>query len=1071
MASGVLNFDVGNKITGVNVIDGHLLFTDNRNEPRKINIARFRDDGDHTSGTTQIYGRTFQDRDITVIKTHPSKAPTIAITSTDADDTVFEDVLPRLSYRWHFKDNEHSPFAPFSMPVFQDLGALDDSSEDRFKELFESGDIPTIKNIVSEFTVTVPCDVPDIISVDLLYTESISSTVYIAETKDVTSTDITTGTISFTVNSRNFFKALPASQLNRIFDEVPRRAKAQDIVGNRVIYGNYLEGYNNPTITATLGTTNQSKGTAVTGVRTNSAYNVGVAFIDEHGRMGGLMDIGQVETPFYNADPIKLTAQLSGVAPTWAKKFRYYVKDTSGPRYNIKSFAAFDNQGSIDTNEVWLAIASEDVNKVQEGDTIYRRAYQRINTFTGYAAGGVPAAFGQPSPSLLPIETYNKRKVLEVKSEAPESVKYGIVDDRLATRLDAATSITHYGLDLSTGWYQSARTPITGDMQLAFSGTTLLSQINDELGESKIVYVALGGVTGEKYRVTGAEEMKWGNQGTNAGTLIKLATPLNPASTTAATSTSDVTLYSTKFVDEDLRALDGKFFIRTTKEPIAGTSTAGGIGTDYNKAITWPHLLDETAMTNNGVSVDFFTVEASEDSNLDLYWEASEDYELTNDATSEFGALNTIEWVNCIQLAKNATSSPFLDVDKILDQFNSVSFGKGVRVNTPIDDPSAQRNKHKLIFSGIINPNTRTNRLNEFITADGITKDINPKYGEIQKLYAQDDLIVFCHDKVVKVLANKDALFNADENVNLIATPNVLGQAIAYKGNYGICDNPESFAVYGFNIYFTDRHRGCVLQLTPINGQINDISKRGMRDFFRDRLTTATSCIGSFDEYSGKYILSIQGYNPGAGLIDTPNFLPGESGVSNANLTIGYHANGDQSGWTSRYSFIPEWGISTLGKYYTFNGGQCWLHHDGTAAHNNFYGTQYNSEVQFIFNDNPTASSEWVSLNYEGTPGWDCVGIEADQEDGVTSSVDILDSKWFKKEGKYFAPITGEEITYALVASGVPDADGNYPLQDTGQKHPKAGVKGFFNKVRLRNSETTKQELFAVSAEYYISSQ
>ena len=180
MASGVLNFDVGNKITGVNVIDGHLLFTDNRNEPRKINIARFRDDGDHTSGTTQIYGRTFQDRDITVIKTHPSKAPTIAITSTDADDTVFEDVLPRLSYRWHFKDNEHSPFAPFSMPVFQDLGALDDSSEDRFKELFESGDIPTIKNIVSEFTVTVPCDVPDIISVDLLYTESISSTVYIA---------------------------------------------------------------------------------------------------------------------------------------------------------------------------------------------------------------------------------------------------------------------------------------------------------------------------------------------------------------------------------------------------------------------------------------------------------------------------------------------------------------------------------------------------------------------------------------------------------------------------------------------------------------------------------------------------------------------------------------------------------------------------------------------------------------------------------------------------------------------------------------------------------------------------
>ena len=258
---------------------------------------------------------------------------------------------------------------------------------------------------------------------------------------------------------------------------------------------------------------------------------------------------------------------------------------------------------------------------------------------------------------------------------------------------------------------------------------------------------------------------------------------------------------------------------------------------------------------------------------------------------------------------------------------------------------------------------------------------------------------------------------------------------------------------------------------TPINGQINDISRRGMRDFFRDRLPSANYCFGSFDAYSNKYILSIQGYDASLGLIDTYNMLSGEQGVSNANLTIGYHANGEQSGWTSRYSFIPEWGISTLGKYYTFNGGQCWLHHDTDALYNNFYGTQYNSEVQFIFNDNPTASSEWVSLNYEGTPGWDCVGIEADQEEGITSSVDILDSKWFKKEGKYFAPITGEEITYSLVPGGSPDSEGNYPLQDTGQKHPKAGVKGFFNKVRLRNSETTKQELFALSAEYYISSQ
>jgi len=404
-------------------------------------------------------------------------------------------------------------------------------------------------------------------------------------------------------------------------------------------------------------------------------------------------------------------------------------------------------------------------------------------------------------------------------------------------------------------------------------------------------------------------------------------------------------------------------------------------------------------------------------------------------------------------------------VDKYIDRFNGVSFGKGVRVNTPLEEIGAQRHKNKLIFSGIINPNTKINRLNEFIKADGIQKDINPKYGEIQKLYAQDNLFVFCHDKVVKVLANKDALYNADESANLIATPNVLGQAIGLNGEYGICDNPESFAVFGFNIFFTDKHRGKVLKLTPINSQINDISKLGLRDFIRDRIISASELIGSYDEYSNKYMLCIKGYDSSLGLIDQYNMLDGEEGTENADMTIGFYDNGQQSGWTSRYSFIPEAGISTIGKYYTFKEGKCWAHHDGSVAHNNFYGVQYYSEIQFIFNDNPTASNEWVSLNYEGTEGWDCVVIDADQEDGIMTSVDILDGKWFKKEGKYFGAITGEESIWRLVDGAQPDEDGNYPVQDTGQKQPKAGVKGFFNKVTFRNNETTKQELFAISAE------
>ena len=50
---------------------------------------------------------------------------------------------------------------------------------------------------------------------------------------------------------------------------------------------------------------------------------------------------------------------------------------------------------------------------------------------------------------------------------------------------------------------------------------------------------------------------------------------------------------------------------------------------------------------------------------------------------------------------------------------------------------------------------------------------------------------MFTEDKVLKVLANKDAVFNADGNPQLVATNRVLGDATPYAGDYGISTNPE----------------------------------------------------------------------------------------------------------------------------------------------------------------------------------------------------------------------------------------------------------------------------------------
>ena len=45
-------------------------------------------------------------------------------------------------------------------------------------------------------------------------------------------------------------------------------------------------------------------------------------------------------------------------------------------------------------------------------------------------------------------------------------------------------------------------------------------------------------------------------------------------------------------------------------------------------------------------------------------------------------------------------------------------------------------------------------------------------------------------DKVLRIQANKDALYNADGNMQITATYNVLGQAIPFVGEFGISKNP-----------------------------------------------------------------------------------------------------------------------------------------------------------------------------------------------------------------------------------------------------------------------------------------
>ena len=215
----------------------------------------------------------------------------------------------------------------------------------------------------------------------------------------------------------------------------------------------------------------------------------------------------------------------------------------------------------------------------------------------------------------------------------------------------------------------------------------------------------------------------------------------------------------------------------------------------------------------------------------------------------------TLPWFNAYSFGNGVESN------RIRDDYNQVTIDKGPKVSAVLEEPYAEEHRSSgFIYSGIYNSMSGVNNLNQFIQAEKITKDLNPSYGSIQKLFARDtDLVTFCEDKVFKVLANKDALYNADGTLNLTATENVLGQTTPFAGDHGISTNPESFAADAYRLYFTDRTRGSVLRLSQDG--MTPISSYGMTDWFIDNLPNANRIMGSFDDRKKEYNISLSYYD------------------------------------------------------------------------------------------------------------------------------------------------------------------------------------------------------------------
>jgi len=511
----------------------------------------------------------------------------------------------------------------------------------------------------------------------------------------------------------------------------------------------------------------------------------------------------------------------------------------------------------------------------------------------------------------------------------------------------------------------------------------------------------------------------------------------------------------------------------------------------FERNYNWDRILttDNTVLSSSNPAI--FETEPAEAIDIDIYYEASNAIAIANHSSAQ-----TLDYFNCYSFGNGVESN------RIRDDFNAPTIDKGTKASSIIETPYKEERKgSSMIFSGLFNSISGVNDLNQFLIAENITKDFNPSHGTIQKLHARDgDLVTMLEDKIFRVLANKDALFNADGNANVTSNNNVLGQAVPYAGEFGISKNPESFASYGFRAYFTDKARGTVIRLS--RDGITEIADKGMSDYFEDKLKTASKALGGYDDRNGGYVLAIDD----------------ESTI--------FKEKAD--GWVSRLSFYPEASISLNNEFYTFKDGEMWEHSNSTRS--NFYGTQEKTSITPLFNDAPSSIKNFKTLSYEGDAGW-VAFVDTDQQDGEVEA-------WKKKENLYFNYIkglattisdmdtaefaiqglgeaesvtdnqdtitidlphvndsvqVGDQVYYqnssnnilligAVTAIGAtsitisrdtqnddPDGDFIFFVKDT-EKNT-SGIIGYYASTKMETSSGEKKELFAVNSEIFISSE
>ena len=322
-----LNFSTNKPIIGVNILENLLFWTDNRNQPRKINIDLASDNPTWYTSEDQIsVAKYYPYQSIQVYKQSaigtgnetsmynvseqylPDGTTLNPYYEYDfaGDPQYLEDKFVRFSYRFKFEDGEYSLIAPFTQSCFipkQD-GYFIEGDE---QQTVASTIVDFMENKVDKIDLQIPlpgaANTLDtsfhITEIDIIYKEADALAMQVVETIPVSVISSASGSntvYEYSYLSQKPYKTLPESEIIRVYDKIPVRAFGQEIISNRVVYSNFQNKHTPPSgidyqVAATEKYSSAIASSALSrieypnhNVKENRNYQVGIVLSDKFGR-------------------------------------------------------------------------------------------------------------------------------------------------------------------------------------------------------------------------------------------------------------------------------------------------------------------------------------------------------------------------------------------------------------------------------------------------------------------------------------------------------------------------------------------------------------------------------------------------------------------------------------------------------------------------------------------------------------------------------------------------------------------------------------------------------------------